>query len=39
MDESIDVVLSDRPVAFNDPLQESIMNLSGRVGNVERRIT
>lgn len=37
LDEQVKVVLADRPVQFKGPVEEALMNLSSRVGKLERR--
>lgn len=39
MAESISIVLADRPIPLQEPLQESIMNLTERMAKAERRLT
>lgn len=38
MAESISIVLADRPIPLQEPLQESMMNLTERIARAERRL-
>ena len=38
MAESVQIVLSDRPIPLKDPLQESMLNIVDRIAKAERRL-